>query len=68
MQGDFANSRNVSGFVRRDAQHQFVIRFERPVAAHVIANLTYLGTINVSNTDEFSYDRNIVSVGVGIQF
>jgi hypothetical protein len=65
---DFANSRNVSGFVRRDDEHQFVLRFERALVAHVIASLTYLGAINDSNTDEFRYDRHIVSLGVGVSF
>lgn len=62
------NSRTAFEYGRNDAEHQVVIRVERPLTENFTAALDYLGIFNGSNLDEFEYDRNIVSAGVSMHF
>jgi hypothetical protein len=60
------NSRNASGFARRDRQSQWLIELDKPLTPYLSVAAWYIGTINGSNTDEFRYDRHVVSLGVRV--
>jgi hypothetical protein len=62
------NSRTAFAYGRNDAEHQIVIRVERPITENFIAALDYFGVVNNSNLEEFEYDRSIVSAGVSMHF
>jgi len=62
------NSRTGFTFRRHDAEHQIVIRAERPLTQQLTASLDYYGILNHSNLDEFDYDRNIISANVRMRF
>ena len=65
---DHPNSRTGFRFGRNDAEHQIVIRAERPINEMLTASIDYLGVLNHSNLDEFDYDRSIISAGVRMGF
>ena len=62
------NSRTNFSYGRNDAEHQIVIRVERPITDQLTAGLDYFGILNHSNLEPFEYDRSIVAAGVRMHF
>ncbi len=62
------NSRNGFVFGRNDAEHQIVLRAERPITNRLTASLDYFGILNHSNLEPFEYDRSILAAGVRMHF
>lgn len=62
------NSRTGFEYGRNDAEHQIVIRVERPITDYLTAAVDYFGVLNHSNLEEFEYDRSIVAAGVMMHF
>jgi tetratricopeptide (TPR) repeat protein len=59
----------VSGF-RRDHDHRVVAALERPlseISERLFVTVAYFATFNISNIDDFDYDRHIGSVGVEVR-
>ncbi|MBI1817242.1 MAG: tetratricopeptide repeat protein [Deltaproteobacteria bacterium] len=53
---------------RRDDVYLITGAAETPITDHISLTLAYLGTINNSNDAAFTYDRNIVSLSLGVRF
>lgn len=46
---------------RQDTRHRFTLRLLQPLSDHLTADLAYVGTINDSNIDPFTYNRHVLS-------
>ncbi len=53
---------------RRDDEHHVLFAAEKPLNEWLDVALEYFGTINNSTESTFQYDRNIVSLSMGVRF
>ena len=64
----FPNSRTNFTKRRHDNEHQFSAGLEHDLTSNLVLTFYYIGVIHNSNIDDFEYDRNIVSLGLRVQF
>jgi tetratricopeptide (TPR) repeat protein len=64
----FPNSRAIDGVRRHDNEHQIAVALEHDLTSALALTCDFVGVINNSNIPNFAYDRDIVSVGVRVQF
>jgi tetratricopeptide (TPR) repeat protein len=53
---------------RKDNESQIAVALDKYFAEYFVVTLAYLGVINNSNQPVFEYDRNIVSLSVGVRY
>jgi tetratricopeptide (TPR) repeat protein len=62
------NYRPTPSAGRVDHENQIAVAIDKYFAEYFVVTLGYLGVINDSNQAQFQYDRNIVSLSVGVRY
>lgn len=62
------NYRATTSNSRTDDEHQIAVVIDKYFAEYFVVTLGYLGIINNSNQNVFEYDRNVVSLSVGVRY
>ncbi|HXJ36888.1 MAG TPA: hypothetical protein VMS22_22865 [Candidatus Eisenbacteria bacterium] len=63
---NYTEPNSLTGFrtKRHDAINQFSVGVRRPLTDHLTIGLNYYGTVDDSNIDVYTYDRNVVAAEV----
>jgi tetratricopeptide (TPR) repeat protein len=57
-----------TGTIRKDEEHQFVVALHKQLTDLLDVTAAFLGDFNNSNDSRFEYDRQIVSLSLGVRY